>query len=176
MQTDPEEYRRHYASLSDDALLATDRESLADLSRLYFDAEVAARGFSYERPTLHMPEMDGPLVPAAVFFFLWEAQVARGLLQSAGVRCYLQNEYLLSIIWTWNNALGGFRLLVPVSELASVREMLNTQTETEPDEEWSGRRGVLHQGAVWKRVVGTIAFFFPFVGVDVDRLHLFYFF
>jgi hypothetical protein len=63
-------------------------------------------------------------VPAATFWYPDEALVARGLLRSAGVICYLENEHVLTWVWTWNCALGGLRLMVPGPDLAETRQLL----------------------------------------------------
>ena len=44
MKIDPVYLQRHYASLSDDALLAVDREDLVEAARQIYDAEIADRG------------------------------------------------------------------------------------------------------------------------------------
>ena len=43
MRIDPEDLRRHYASLSDDELLALDREELTDTAKKLYDDELAQR-------------------------------------------------------------------------------------------------------------------------------------
>lgn len=43
MQIDPEELRRHYASLADEALRAIDRTELVDVARTCYDEELARR-------------------------------------------------------------------------------------------------------------------------------------
>jgi hypothetical protein len=63
-------------------------------------------------------------VPAAAFWYPDEAMIARSLLQSADVTCYLENEYVLSWVWPWNCALGGLRLMVPGSQLADAQRCL----------------------------------------------------
>jgi hypothetical protein len=46
MQPDPEYLRRHYAALSDDALLAMKRTDLVDVAQKVFDAEIEKRGLA----------------------------------------------------------------------------------------------------------------------------------
>jgi hypothetical protein len=43
VQIDPEDFKRHYALLSDDALLEIDRDELVDAARPYYDAELTER-------------------------------------------------------------------------------------------------------------------------------------
>jgi hypothetical protein len=74
---------------------------------------------------------DGPagiadeFVSAATFSFPDEAEVARALLRSCSILCYLANEHTLAKVWPWNVALGGLRLMVPASLLEQVHEILS---------------------------------------------------
>ena len=43
MQIDPEDFRKHYASLSDQALLEWDRNELVEVAQRCYDAELARR-------------------------------------------------------------------------------------------------------------------------------------
>ena len=43
MQLDPDYLRQHYASLSDEALLAIDRADLVEMAQMIFDDEVGRR-------------------------------------------------------------------------------------------------------------------------------------
>jgi hypothetical protein len=54
VQVHPEKLRRHYASLSGEALLAVDRTELTHDAQMYYDEELADRG--------PLPDADGPLV------------------------------------------------------------------------------------------------------------------
>jgi hypothetical protein len=49
MELDPEYLRRHYDSLSDEALLAVDRNELVELAQTVLDEEVARRGLAQRR-------------------------------------------------------------------------------------------------------------------------------
>jgi len=51
VQVHPEKLRRHYASLSDEALLAVDRTELTEDGEMYYDEELADRGL--------LPDADG---------------------------------------------------------------------------------------------------------------------
>lgn len=56
MKIDPVYLQRHYSSLSDDALLALDREDLVEAARQIYDAELVGRGLDSEEPLSAMPE------------------------------------------------------------------------------------------------------------------------
>ena len=41
-----------------------------------------------------------------------EAELAKTALESAGIRCFLQNAYTVGVNWLWSNAIGGVELQV----------------------------------------------------------------
>jgi hypothetical protein len=126
MTFDENDFRRRYAELSDEGLLSINREELVNLARQCYDEELARRGLQYEDEIGEEPAGIGePFVAAATFLFPDEAEVARGLLRSADILCYLENEHTLAKVWQWNVALGGLRLMVPTSLLYQVHEILN---------------------------------------------------
>jgi hypothetical protein len=113
LEIDPEEFKRHYADLSDEGLLSIDRMDLIQLAQNYYDAEVASRGL--HRAELATPVEAGPeedLVLAAKFQSVEEANLGRALLRDADIPAYLENE--LTSAWT---GAGGLRLMVPGSLL-----------------------------------------------------------
>ncbi|MGO9259169.1 MAG: hypothetical protein ACLQU1_23085 [Bryobacteraceae bacterium] len=61
MQLDPKFLRQHYASLSDEALLAVDRADLVEMARRIFDDEVGRRKLAPARPGRRMPAR--PILP-----------------------------------------------------------------------------------------------------------------
>jgi hypothetical protein len=148
VQIDPEDFKRHYALLSDDALLDLDRDELVDAARPYYDAELAERKLA--RPDAEGgvrsadPGVDAPsqaedgLQLVATFLSLDEANFARGLLQSADIACSLENEH--GGPWA---GIGQLRLMVPASaydraceilEFEISEEDLIAQAEAEPAE------------------------------------------
>jgi len=142
MQVDLDDFRRRYAELSDDALLDLDRDDLVDLARDCYDAELSRRGL--RRTSSSPPAMEardhGELVEAAIFSSSSEADLARALLESAAIPCYLENEFAGKTL----RASDGFRLFVPAALLDNAREILNSpvsdeeliaQAEAEPEPE-----------------------------------------
>ena len=140
MQIDPEDFKRHYALLSDDALLDIDRDELVDAARPYYDAELAERQLAppeteesvasavqSDDSTDGAPSQaaDGPQL-VATFLSLDEANFARGLLQSADITCSLQNEH--GAQWAGN---GALRLMVPTSAYDRACEILETEISEE---------------------------------------------
>jgi hypothetical protein len=127
-----DDFRRHFELLSDDALLSTNREDLVDSARECYDEEVTSRGLNSspdeeiageETSVAEQPESDR-LVLIATFNIPDEANLARGLLESAGIPFYLQNEYV---------ALGGIelRLMVPSAVEEQALEVLGAQISDE---------------------------------------------
>ena len=45
---DPEHFRKHYAGLPDEALMAVDRGELVEVARAFYDEEIGRRGLSKE--------------------------------------------------------------------------------------------------------------------------------
>ena len=136
MQIDPEDFKRHYALLSDDALLEIDRDELVEAARPYYDAELAERKLaspdteeSASSPdpsnnTAGQTEDGRQMV--ATFLSLDEANFARGLLQSADITCSLENEH--GAQWAGN---GALRLMVPASAYDRACEILETEISEE---------------------------------------------
>jgi hypothetical protein len=65
MPIDPEDLRKHYASLSDEALLLLERDDLTSAAQKIFDSEVRRRGLDIEQRDDNDGETDSP---AASFF------------------------------------------------------------------------------------------------------------
>lgn len=132
MQISLEDFRRHFEILSDDALLATNREDLVDMAKQCYDVEVARRGLNApsgeavegEAPTPEDAAADDHFVEIANFNIPDEANFARGLLESAGIPYSLQNEY---------SPLGGIdlRLMVPASLEEQALEILQSEISEE---------------------------------------------
>jgi len=53
------------------------------------------------------------LVTAATFTGVHETQLARSVVEGVGVTAVLDNEHLVSMNWTYSNAVGGVKVLVP---------------------------------------------------------------
>jgi len=136
MQIDPEDFKRHYALLSDDALLEIDRDELTDAARPHYDAELAERKLALpdtDEPALCTDLVDdvtgqtedGPQL-VATFLSLEEANFARGLLKSADIACSLENER--GAQWAGS---GPLLMMVPASEYDRACEILETEISEE---------------------------------------------
>jgi Putative prokaryotic signal transducing protein len=129
LQVDLDDFRRRYAELSDDALLELDRDDLVDLARDCYDAELARRGLhrSSSSPPATEVQDHGELVEAAIFSSSSEADLARALLESAAIPCYLENEFAGKTF----RVSDGFRLFVPATLVENAREILNSPVSDE---------------------------------------------
>jgi len=135
MQIDPEDFKRHYALLSDDALLDVDRDELVDVARTCYDAELAERKLTRadSAGNVSTPETspqadptEGGLQLVATFVSLEEANFARGLLQSADIPCSFENDQAAA----WSG-IGELRLMVPASAYNQACEVLGTEISEE---------------------------------------------
>lgn len=64
-----------------------------------------------------------------------DAQVAASALRSAGLGAIVFDEHYGGIDWVAQSALGGYRLMLPTSELANGRAILAIATEAPDDPE-----------------------------------------
>jgi hypothetical protein len=134
VQIDPEDFKRYYALLSDDALLEINRTELVEAARPYYDAELAER-------KLEPPENEVDPAQASVeredrteaglqlvgtFLSLEDANLARGLLQSADIPCSLENEYMAQ-----RSGNGALRIMVPASVYDRACEILESEISEE---------------------------------------------
>jgi hypothetical protein len=144
----PEDFQRHFEILSDDALLETNRDELVEMARDVYDEEIAKRGLGPEEGEIPVPEIEpqpgdavDEMVLIATFGYPEEANMARGLLESASIPSQIKNELA---------AVGGFEasLLVPASFEEQAIEILESQISDEelaaqaeaagiPDEEFA---------------------------------------
>jgi Putative prokaryotic signal transducing protein len=134
VQVDPEDFKRHYALLTDDALLEIDPDELVGGARPYYDAELAERKLippdSEENAAQAQAETESQtgaeLQLVATFLSVEEANFARGLLQSADISCSFQNDQAAA--WT---GIGELRLMVPASAYDRACEILEYEISEE---------------------------------------------
>lgn len=117
-----------YRSASDDELLevALAYDSLTENAQNALRAEFARRGL--EPPMLPDPAPEAELLPVATvrqYRDLAEAQLAMGMLESAGIPCYLRDENTVRTQWLWSNLMGGIRLQVREQDFVAAEALLN---------------------------------------------------
>ena len=128
-----DEFRQHYESLSDEGLLAVNREELVEAARQCYDAEMARRAIpSVECSAAEEQQPDGDLIQVGAYGWIEEARQAEGLLRSVSIPCYLKNENVLRIDPpVWMDGPGGLCLMVAPSDAERAREILNTRISDE---------------------------------------------
>ncbi|WP_084155795.1 DUF2007 domain-containing protein [Halomonas halocynthiae] len=83
-----------------------------------------------------------------------EAEIARGLLESAGIPAFLHSKEHSQIDWPVTLALGGIRLQVPPSAAADATAILDSvssvpESKNEPSCPKCGSRDVISQNRSW---------------------------
>ena len=115
-----------YAAMEDGELLQllADVDALTDPAWEALQAELARRDLLPENvPVPARDVIEGrPLVTAAYFGNLLDAQLAKGVLESAGIECFLQNENVVRIYLA--NVVGGIALQVDPENVAAAKEIL----------------------------------------------------
>jgi hypothetical protein len=129
MQVDPEEFRRRFEDLSDEALLEVNRDELVEAAQDLYDAELERRGLIEEsgeeepEPAEGAPEdPKDDLVFAAEFGSAQELAFGRSLLKSSGIPTYGQSDFSGILAATEADT----KLYVPSSYLEQAQELLAT--------------------------------------------------
>jgi hypothetical protein len=82
------------------------------------------------------PEPDPPapseLETIATYAYPYQAEIARGRLESEGIPAFLADEFLINLNWLYTNAIGGIRLRVAADDALLAREIL-AQVESGQD-------------------------------------------
>jgi predicted nucleic-acid-binding Zn-ribbon protein len=117
-----------YAAMSDDEMrrLGDEYASLTDEGQALVRAE-------FKRRSLEVPEVADELSPDATkkvttirqYRDQAEASMARSVLQSAGIDCFLRDENTIRIDWLWSNLMGGIRLQVAEEDVEAAEAVLS---------------------------------------------------
>jgi hypothetical protein len=114
--------------------LAADWHSLVDEARTALAAEFAARGLDFAEPPPPSGD-DSPefrdLITIRQYRDLSEAIVARAVIESAGIFCFLKDENLVRLDWQVSNFIGGIRLQVAASDVESAEALLSQPIPSE---------------------------------------------
>jgi len=117
-----------YGTMSDEELLplAADLPDLSAIAQEVLRAELIRR--KLELPPLQSPENDGPehrqLITLRQFRDLPEADLARSVLDSAGIESFLQDDNMIRMDWFNSNFIGGIKLRVSAENADAAREIL----------------------------------------------------
>ena len=133
-----------YAALSDGELqqLAREADSLTPEAQAVLAAEMSRRKLPAEPESEIEPEDSArkqradlrDLLTIRQFRDLPEALLAKSVLDSAGIECFLGDDNLIRMDWLWSNLLGGIKLRVR-QEDALVASRLLEQSAAESSSE-----------------------------------------
>ena len=107
--------------------LLSDWHSLIPEARSALAAEFATRGLEFIEPP---PPADGTpefrdLTTIRRYRDLSEALVARAVIESAGIFCFLKDENLVRLDWQVSNFIGGTRLQVGAADVEAAKDLLS---------------------------------------------------
>jgi len=132
MQLNPDDLRKQFDRLSDEALLEVGREDLVDLARDIYDAELSARGLARHAEATPAagtrepePEAAGGMVVLAEFASFVDASLARAALTSAGISSSIKET------GPYGNMAGQPTILVPRESLEDARAVLDSPLSDE---------------------------------------------
>ena len=132
MSADQEQERQRlvglYAGMSDEELAAVWQDSgeLTDLAKQALQAELDRRGLVLNPPDsgTDVAEWDD-LVVIGQFRDLYEALLARGVVDSAGIECVLVDDNTLRLSWYVSNLVGGVKLCVHAEDADAAFDLLH---------------------------------------------------
>jgi hypothetical protein len=124
-----EEFKQKFHDLTDEALVAVDREELIDSARQCYDEELASRSLPPAPPPEPPPPAEGSgpvdeLVCVGTFILKQDFDLARSILESAEISCFQPDEHMSDIAPYLIPSFGMGRLLVPASSAEQARELL----------------------------------------------------
>jgi hypothetical protein len=107
--------------------LLSDWHSLVPEARTALAAEFAIRDLEFLEPPLCTDDSleFRDLVTVRRYRDLSEAIVARGVIESAGIFCFLKDENLVRLDWQVSNFIGGIRLQVGTSDVEAAKDLLS---------------------------------------------------
>jgi hypothetical protein len=79
--------------------------------------------------------MTDKLVTVARYSMPYEANLAKSILDSAGIPAFVADEFTIGMNWLYSNALGGVKLQVPESLAFDAQELLVAEIESQATEE-----------------------------------------
>lgn len=119
-----------YAGMDDGELqkLAEDAGSLTGVAREVLTLELSRRGLEIKLDDSAVATDNvesSKLVTLRQFRDLPEALLAKSLLDSAGIECFLGDENMVRMDWFWSNALGGIKLRIRQEDVDAAAHLLD---------------------------------------------------
>jgi len=146
----PEEERRRitelYAQMADGELeaIAADSSELTDVARQALTDEIARRegleaavADANSAPGRDAVEL-ADFVSIRQFRDLHEALLAKGVLDSAGVECFLADDNMVRMDWFYSNLVGGIKLCVKQEDAEAALDLLEQSIPEAFEAEGSG--------------------------------------
>jgi hypothetical protein len=123
---------RWYGAMGEEELkeIAKREGSLTDVAREVVRAELLRRGLKVEEEELtKLGAGDSKMKLAKIrdFMFVPDALVAKSILDSAGIECFLSDETTIRMDWLWSNLLGGVKLWVREEDVETARALLKEE-------------------------------------------------
>jgi hypothetical protein len=121
------ELETFYAAMSDDEM----RRLGGEYASLTEEAQTLVRS-EFKRRSLEVPIVEDQFSPDATAKVVTirqyrdqaEASMARSVLDSAGIPCFLRDENTIRFDWLWSNLMGGIRLQVAEEDVAAAEAVL----------------------------------------------------
>ena len=129
--------REVYAGMEDGELqkIARDADGLTEVAREELEAEMGRREMKLpaKRKKAGATQAGRPPVIVGRYLFLPDAQVAKSILDSAGIESFLADENVVRMDWFYSNAVGGIKLLVRHEDAETAKKLLE-ESSAEPSE------------------------------------------
>lgn len=132
-----------YAAMSEDELrqVADESGELSEPALLALLDEAHRRGLDIALAEMAVAMKDiekRPLVVVQQFREMQEALLAKGMLESAGLECFLVDDNMVRMNWFISNLLGGIKLAVAQEDADAAREILSQPIPEDFDVEGVG--------------------------------------
>ena len=123
-----------YAAATEDELrkLADQAFTLTDTARTVLEREIKRRELPVElRLAAEAEEPPEDFVTIRTSTVVADALLAKTVLDSAEIECFLFDENVIRMDWFYSNAVGGVKLLVRARDAAAATELLNQKSPEE---------------------------------------------
>jgi hypothetical protein len=123
-----------YARATEEELrrLADQAYTLTDAARTALQEEIKRRDLQIElRIPPAVEESPANLVTIRTFTNVADALLAKTVLESAEIDCFLFDENIIRIDWFYSNLLGGVKLRVRADDAATALDLLNQKAPSE---------------------------------------------
>src|ERR1700737_2018034 len=110
--------------------IAEQRGSLTEVAQDVLQSEMSRRGIPLlldpGQPSALAEENPAPPPPVTIrrYLTLPEAEMAKSILNSAGIESFLAEQNIVRVDWFISNAVGGIKLLVRDEDAVAARQLL----------------------------------------------------